>query len=227
MLTLESEQTALTAALANERHVAHDARLALATTAADRATVLLTVGHERTLLASVRGKLATLVREEEIAAQLARARAEAAAARAAARAAAARAAAAAKAAKAARLTSSSGSSTSSSSSPSTSTTTTGGAAGPPAPNGVPPAGTSPIPAGTLTEDFAGIRNCESGDRYDLDTGNGYYGAYQFSAATWQGLGEPGLPSQSAPVVQDAAAYRLYEGSGWGSWPECAALLGLS
>jgi len=79
---------------------------------------------------------------------------------------------------------------------------------------------------TLAQDFAGIRNCESGGVYTLNTGNGYYGAYQFSASTWTGLGEGGLPNEAAPQVQDSAAYKLYQQSGWGSWPACAASLGL-
>lgn len=79
---------------------------------------------------------------------------------------------------------------------------------------------------TLAQDFAGIRNCESGGVYTLNTGNGYYGAYQFSLPTWSGLGEPGLPNQSPPPTQDAAAYKLYQQSGWTPWPACAASLGL-
>ncbi|MGH9074109.1 MAG: transglycosylase family protein, partial [Acidimicrobiales bacterium] len=57
-------------------------------------------------------------------------------------------------------------------------------------------------------------------------GNGYYGAYQFSAATWAGLGYRGLPSQASPAEQDQAAARLQAGSGWGQWPTCSAMLGL-
>ena len=74
--------------------------------------------------------------------------------------------------------------------------------------------------------FAAIRNCESDGDYGLNSGNGYYGAYQFSASTWSGLGEPGLASQAPPSVQDAAAYRLYEVSRWASWPTSAAIAGL-
>jgi hypothetical protein len=79
---------------------------------------------------------------------------------------------------------------------------------------------------SLSGAFAGIRNCESGDRYYLNTGNGYYGAYQFSYSTWRGLGGAGLASEASPAEQDAAAYRLYQSSGWRAWPECAAILGL-
>jgi hypothetical protein len=83
-------------------------------------------------------------------------------------------------------------------------------------SGVPPAG------GVWAE----LRQCESGGDYSIDTGNGYYGAYQFSATTWHGLGYPGLPNQAAPSVQDQAAQRLQARSGWGQWPACSRKLGL-
>jgi hypothetical protein len=72
-----------------------------------------------------------------------------------------------------------------------------------------------------------LRDCESGDDYQTDTGNGYYGAYQFSLATWEGLGFSGLPSQASPAVQDEAAQELQARSGWGQWPACSEELGLT
>ena len=72
-----------------------------------------------------------------------------------------------------------------------------------------------------------LRECESGDDYAADTGNGYYGAYQFSLATWEGLGFSGLPSSASPAVQDEAAQELQARSGWGQWPACSEELGLS
>ncbi|MHB8440143.1 MAG: transglycosylase family protein [Acidimicrobiales bacterium] len=71
-----------------------------------------------------------------------------------------------------------------------------------------------------------LRECESSDNYRDDTGNSYYGAYQFSLSTWRGLGYSGLPSAAAPAVQDAAAQRLQAERGWSQWPVCAARLGL-
>jgi hypothetical protein len=76
-------------------------------------------------------------------------------------------------------------------------------------------------------DFAELRECESGDNYSDNTGNGYYGAYQFSEQTWQGLGYSGLPSDASPSQQDQAAEQLQARSGWGQWPACSAELGLS
>jgi hypothetical protein len=74
--------------------------------------------------------------------------------------------------------------------------------------------------------WAALRLCESGGNYADNTGNGYYGAYQFSLSTWRGLGLPGLPSQASPAAQDQAAQRLQARSGWGQWPSCARRLGL-
>lgn len=72
-----------------------------------------------------------------------------------------------------------------------------------------------------------LRSCESGGDYAADTGNGYFGAYQFSAATWRGLGYAGLADQAAPALQDRAAVQLWQQAGWAPWPACAARLGLT
>ncbi len=70
-----------------------------------------------------------------------------------------------------------------------------------------------------------LRNCEAGGRYDRNSGNGYYGAYQFSAGTWRSLGYKGFPHQAPPEVQDEAARKLQARSGWGQWPACARRIG--
>jgi resuscitation-promoting factor RpfA len=69
--------------------------------------------------------------------------------------------------------------------------------------------------------FANIRQCESGGNYATNTGNGYYGAYQFSRSTWQGLGYRGLPSKARKRKQDRAAKRLHKEQGWHPWPVCS------
>lgn len=80
--------------------------------------------------------------------------------------------------------------------------------------------------GSMAEDLAKLRQCESGGNYQEDTGNGYYGAYQFSLGTWQGLGYSGLPSDAPPALQDQAAMQLVQQDGWSQWPVCSAMLGL-
>lgn len=74
--------------------------------------------------------------------------------------------------------------------------------------------------------FARLRQCESGGNYAINTGNGYYGAYQFSAGTWRSLGLSGLPHQASPAEQDAAAARLQAQQGWRPWPGCSRKLRL-
>ncbi len=73
--------------------------------------------------------------------------------------------------------------------------------------------------------WARLRHCESGGRYDVNTGNGFYGAYQFLPGTWRHLGYPGLPHQAPPEMQDEAARRLQARSGWGQWPVCSRRAG--
>jgi hypothetical protein len=73
----------------------------------------------------------------------------------------------------------------------------------------------------LKQEFYRLRMCESSDNYRDNTGNGYYGAYQFAQTTWTNLGMSGRPDQAAPALQDHAAYTLYKRSGWGPWPACS------
>jgi len=81
-------------------------------------------------------------------------------------------------------------------------------------------------AASLGGTFAALRDCESGGDYGINTGNGYYGAYQFSLETWQGLGYGGYPHEASPAIQDQAAAELQSLYGWGQWPGCSWYLGL-
>jgi hypothetical protein len=66
-----------------------------------------------------------------------------------------------------------------------------------------------------------LRACEAGGNYRANTGNGYFGAYQFSAATWRRVGMTGLPHKARPAVQDTAAARLHDRRGsWADWGSC-------
>lgn len=78
----------------------------------------------------------------------------------------------------------------------------------------------------LSGAFAALRQCESGGDYGINTGNGYYGAYQFLPETWWGLGYSGYPHEAPPAVQDQAARELQALYGWGQWPACSRQLGL-
>lgn len=76
--------------------------------------------------------------------------------------------------------------------------------------------------------LASLRACEGS--YTSNTGNGYYGAYQFALGTWKSNAPAGykdvLPSAAPPAVQDQAASTLYQRSGWKPWPGCTRKLGL-
>jgi Transglycosylase-like domain len=71
-----------------------------------------------------------------------------------------------------------------------------------------------------------LRMCESAGNYRENSGNGYFGAYQFSLSSWRAVGGLGEPDLASPAAQDAAAQRLESGHGWWAWPSCAYSLGL-
>jgi len=86
-----------------------------------------------------------------------------------------------------------------------------------------PAVASADPAPTA---WAKLRMCESSGRYATNTGNGYYGAYQFDLPTWRSVGGAGRPDQAAPSEQDYRALYLYRMRGWQPW-QCAGMLKLA
>lgn len=65
-----------------------------------------------------------------------------------------------------------------------------------------------------------IRKRESGGNYRINTGNGYYGAYQFAYATWRAVnGHRFAPTadQAPKYIQDYVAWRLFKRAGWAPW----------
>ena len=81
---------------------------------------------------------------------------------------------------------------------------------------------------TFSGDFAGalarLRSCEGS--YTSNTGNGYYGAYQFDIQTWGGYGGYANASLAPPAVQDEKAWLTYQRRGWSPWPSCSKSMGL-
>jgi uncharacterized protein YabE (DUF348 family) len=75
-----------------------------------------------------------------------------------------------------------------------------------------------------------LRMCETGGRYNANTGNGYYGAYQFSAATWNRWNTGYARADLAPPeVQDTMVIKNVKASAGGFWsqhPGCSSKLGL-
>ena len=74
--------------------------------------------------------------------------------------------------------------------------------------------------------WAKLAQCESGGRPETNTGNGFYGMYQFTLETWQALGGTGYPHEADAATQTAMAKKLQAQAGWGQWPGCADKLGL-
>ena len=65
-----------------------------------------------------------------------------------------------------------------------------------------------------------IAACESGGNPATNTGNGFYGKYQFDLQTWASVGGTGLPSTASEAEQDRRAAILYSRSGATPWPVC-------
>ena len=69
-----------------------------------------------------------------------------------------------------------------------------------------------------------LGNCEAGMDPTKNTGNGYYGAFQFSYGTWQSLNTGYERADLAPIeVQEAAVKQLIQRSSiYTQFPACAA-----
>lgn len=68
-----------------------------------------------------------------------------------------------------------------------------------------------------------VRQCESGGNYNINTGNGYYGAWQFNGGTWLGSGGKRYAyraNQAPKFAQDHIAWKLWKSRGWSPW-SCA------
>jgi hypothetical protein len=70
--------------------------------------------------------------------------------------------------------------------------------------------------------WAGVAECESGGNPSTNTGNGYYGAYQFSLSTWRSVGGSGYPHQNSLYEQTRRADILRQRAGLGQWPICGS-----
>ncbi|MFE6968768.1 transglycosylase family protein [Isoptericola sp. NPDC057653] len=71
-----------------------------------------------------------------------------------------------------------------------------------------------------------LGRCESGGNPRANTGNGYYGLYQFTGRTWRAVGGKGLPHRHGRAEQTKRAQILQDRAGWGQWPACTRKLGL-
>jgi len=65
-------------------------------------------------------------------------------------------------------------------------------------------------------------SCEAGMNPATNTGNGFYGAFQFMVGTWHSAGGTGLPSQHSWAYQAVIAVRWMHVAGAGQWPVCGS-----
>lgn len=78
-----------------------------------------------------------------------------------------------------------------------------------------------------TDVWSALAACESGgDPTKVSASGKYRGAFQFSVATWESVGETGDPAAHSYAHQLEAAKRLQARDGWGQWPDCSRRLGL-
>src|SRR5262245_20483579 len=65
-----------------------------------------------------------------------------------------------------------------------------------------------------------VAGCESGHRWYMSTGNGYFGGLQFTLSTWRGVGGRGYPHRASRWTQMLMAERLRRRAGLSPWPVC-------
>jgi hypothetical protein len=80
--------------------------------------------------------------------------------------------------------------------------------------------TAAATGGAAPPQLEAIAACESGGNPSTNTGNGFYGKYQFTQSTWESVGGTGNPAAASEAEQDARAAQLYAQSGSTPWPVC-------
>ncbi|MFZ3469351.1 transglycosylase family protein [Streptomyces sp. 4.24] len=84
------------------------------------------------------------------------------------------------------------------------------------------------PGGTWPWDC--VADCESGGRWAVNTGNGFYGGLQFWQPTWEehgGLAFAPRADLATREQQIRVAEDLLGSQGWAAWPVCAGRYGLT
>lgn len=75
-----------------------------------------------------------------------------------------------------------------------------------------------------------VAACESTSRWDVNTGNGYYGGLQFAQSTWEAYGGTRYAARADLATKDqqiAVAEKVLDGQGPGAWPVCSVRAGLT
>jgi len=77
-------------------------------------------------------------------------------------------------------------------------------------------------AATASAPLEAIAACESGGNPSTNTGNGFYGKFQFTQQTWESVGGTGNPAAASEAEQNRRAAMLYAREGSSPWPVCGA-----
>ena len=83
-------------------------------------------------------------------------------------------------------------------------------------------GSAEVAAWASSPKSMSVKFCESTNNYSINTGNGYYGAWQFDYPSWHANGGGAYaeyPHQAPAWAQDQVAYNYWLKAGWGPW-EC-------
>jgi len=81
---------------------------------------------------------------------------------------------------------------------------------------------------TAAPNWDALAQCESGGRWNINTGNGYSGGLQFTQSTWAAYGGTQYASSAAGASREqqiAVAQRVLASQGAGAWPACTSRTG--
>jgi hypothetical protein len=88
----------------------------------------------------------------------------------------------------------------------------------------------PLPPLRAVEPVFGVWDrlaaCESGGRWNANTGNGYFGGVQFDLPSWRAAGGSGRPDQASRAEQIRVAMNWQRVAGWKAWPVCSRVIGV-
>jgi resuscitation-promoting factor RpfA len=86
------------------------------------------------------------------------------------------------------------------------------------------------PAHADSVNWDAIAQCESGNNWSINTGNGFYGGLQFTQGTWNAYGGgkyAATANNASRSQQIAVAEKVLAGQGIGAWPVCGKRSGSS
>jgi resuscitation-promoting factor RpfA len=86
------------------------------------------------------------------------------------------------------------------------------------------------PAHADSVNWDAIAQCESGNNWSINTGNGFSGGLQFTQGTWSAYGGgqyAATAGQASRSQQIAVAEKVLAGQGIGAWPVCGKRAGSS